>query len=380
MEPGTLRLLLIEDNPGDARLVREALADSKWRGLDLEHVASLGEGLARLAQGGVDAVLLDLTLPDSDGLDTLVRVLERAPRMPVVVLTGLEDEALAFQLGRHGAADYLVKGRVDPDSLARSLRYAIERLQAEEARRLAEERLREIGRLRAVNQFKTQLLNTVGHELNTPLTPIRLQVDLLKRLAEGKLGEAEQRSLVILERNFDRLSKLVHDVLDVARLEAGRLELRLEPLDLGALVAEAAEAFEEPVRRAGVGLACSASQGLLVRGDAARLGQVLDNLLSNAAKFTPRGGRIAVEVAPRDREVTVSVRDTGIGLRAEDLPKLFEPFSQVHDPMQHTQPGTGLGLFICKGIVEQHGGRIWAESEGPGKGATFTFALPREGP
>lgn len=230
-------------------------------------------------------------------------------------------------------------------------------------------------RLRAVDQMKTQFINNAAHELRTPLTPIVLQLHVLKQGAAAGLSDRQQKALELLDRNISRLNLLVGDLLEVAKLQAGHLKLERKVIDLDRVASEAVESFREPARQAGVELELRTAGGLVVEADAKRLIQVLFNLLSNALKFTPRGGRIAVESALQGGHAVVRVRDTGPGLTQEQRARLFEPFTQVHDAK--TGPaGSGLGLYICRGILEQHGGRIWAESEGRGKGATFAFALP----
>jgi PAS domain S-box-containing protein len=246
---------------------------------------------------------------------------------------------------------------------------------AERERAASEERARELQRLKDLDAFKTQFINTAAHELGTPLTPIRLQLDLLQTRGQA-LDERQRRGLAIVSRNVDRLAQLVQDVLEVARLQAGRLSLDVRPVEVQPLLADAVESFQEPARQSGVALELRAPAGLMVNGDARRLTQVVYNLLSNALKFTPRGGRIEVSAEREGGEVRFAVRDTGIGIRAEDLGKLFEPFSQVHDPSERAPHGTGLGLYISRGILELHGGRITAASPGLGQGATFTCALP----
>jgi PAS domain S-box-containing protein len=233
-------------------------------------------------------------------------------------------------------------------------------------------------RLQELDRLKTQFLNTVAHELRTPLTPITLQLEIVKHALAG--DEKQRRNLAILDRNMQRLSVLIEDILDVARLQSGRLTLHLTEVDLDKLVAEVGETFQEPARRAGIALEVRLGAVGKVKADTHRVGQVLFNLLSNAMKFTPTGGRIGVATERRGGEVEVEVRDSGAGLEPHQLAKLFRPFSQVHDTTTKATAGTGLGLYISRGIVEQHGGTIGARSEGAGKGATFTFTLPEGGP
>jgi signal transduction histidine kinase len=251
-----------------------------------------------------------------------------------------------------------------------------ERQRMEEARRLARERGDEVQRLRAEDRSKTQFLNMAAHELNTPLTPILLQLELL-RMTGRALTPEEQHRLEVLERNVSRLSGLVTDILDVARMQGGRLRLEPEALDLAVLTREAAESFQEPAARAGVELRVAADAPLPVRADPKRVMQVLFNLLDNAVKATPEGGVIAVDARVEGSAAHVAVRDTGRGFTAEEAVRLFQPFSQLESqPGAPPRQGSGLGLFICKGIVEQQSGQMGCTSAGTGKGATFWFRLP----
>jgi signal transduction histidine kinase len=235
--------------------------------------------------------------------------------------------------------------------------------------------------LRQRDLERLQFLNNAAHELGTPLTPIRLQIHLLRaRLAEG--SPDQRKAVDILERNFERLGQLVRDLLDSARLQASTLKLHVQPIDLGLVIYHAAENYLEPARQAGVVLQVDEINDLTVLADGSRLGQVFDNLLSNALKFTERGRTIRVEAGRQGAMAWATVRDEGAGMRTSELHRLFQPFSQIHDTMQRTRGGTGLGLYVSRGIVEALGGSITAASEGLGKGSTFTVRVPLavEGP
>lgn len=231
----------------------------------------------------------------------------------------------------------------------------------------------EVARLQERDRIRTEFMSEASHELNTPLTPIRLQLQLLK-LAPG-LGPKEIANVDAIERNVLRLGVLVHDMLDASRLQAGRFRLELTRVDLSHLVEDAAESFREQATQEGLRLDVKTAPRLFVDADTDRTMQVLFNLLSNAVKFNARGGTVEVGTRRQGPAAVVWVRDTGIGLTPEQTAKLFRPFARVHDG-PGTPKGTGLGMFICKGIVEEHGGHIWVESEGPGKGSTWSFTIP----
>ncbi len=231
---------------------------------------------------------------------------------------------------------------------------------------------RELDRVRVMEATRTAFINTAAHELKTPLTPIKIQLHLLA--SSQNLTEKDRHAVDVLTRNINRLSALVDDVLVAARLQANRLGLHFATIDLAAVVREASENYQGAAKVAGIAFTCDAMEPLGVRGDAARLTQVVSNLISNAIKFTPPEGSVHVHAFRRGDWAHVEVIDTGVGFDPEDSQKLFLPFSQVGH--ERRSEGTGLGLFISKGIIEDHGGNKWAHSEGRGKGATFGFKIP----
>jgi PAS domain S-box-containing protein len=274
------------------------------------------------------------------------------------------------------------QGRVELGPDGRALRMSgtaqdiTDRRRLERERQDAQERAKEVQRLQELNELKTRFMNTAAHELNTPLTPIRVQLHLLRNRLDVKGDPDTARSFDVLERNIERMIGLVGDVLEAARLQAERLGIRKEPVDLTRLAREAFESFQAPARESGLQLEPAFNGGLLVEADPKRISQVLYNLLSNAIKFTPAGGHVRVETRSSVGGGEVCVTDTGIGLTHEQIDRLFQPFSQVHEGIVTSRPGTGLGLYISRGIAELHGGSIRAESAGPGRGTTFILTLP----
>jgi signal transduction histidine kinase len=227
-------------------------------------------------------------------------------------------------------------------------------------------------RLLELDRAKTQFMNMTAHEFSTPLTPIRIQLHLLRTAESQNLSEVQRSSLKMIERNFSRLSQLAADLLDMTRVQAGKLRLDPHPVRLASLAADAIHAQQGVADAAGIRVSAQLDDTLMVAADARRMAQVMDNLLANALKFTPRGGQIHATLECQDGQAVFSLRDNGVGLEPADMKKLFIAFSQIGARHQ----GTGLGLFISRGIIEAHGGRIWAESGGRDQGATFAFALP----
>ncbi len=261
-----------------------------------------------------------------------------------------------------------------------------ERRKAEEALRRSNEKLTELDRL------KTDFLSTVSHELRTPLTSVlgfakitqrRLEEVIFPRLdtSEPKTARAVRQvgeNLSIIVSEGERLTALINDVLDIAKMEAGKIEWKHEPVYIREVVERAAAASSYLFERKGLDFQVDVVEGLpVITGDRDRLIQVMINLFSNAAKFTERG-RVSCRARVEGGFVIISVEDTGIGISKEEQSKVFEKFRQAGDTLTDKPKGTGLGLAICKQIVEYHGGRIWVESE-PGRGSCFSFSLPAAG-
>jgi signal transduction histidine kinase len=233
-----------------------------------------------------------------------------------------------------------------------------------------------MGQLEVANQHKTDLLSTVSHELRTPLGAIKGYATALLRFGT-RIRPAERREfLESIDRAADRLSALIEDLLLAQRLEAGKLPITLEPLSLTELAEEVvAELAPRAVDHAFV---CALPPSLPPAcGDGRRVRQVLLNLLDNAVKYSPDGGEIRITAETRNGDVLVRVKDQGLGIPAEHLGRVFERFHRVETGPTRATRGTGLGLAICQGIIQAQGGRIWAESAGPGEGSAFQFTLPR---
>ncbi|MEA3201324.1 MAG: hypothetical protein QOE90_2752 [Thermoplasmata archaeon] len=289
-----------------------------------------------------------------------------------------DHETIRHRIASRDDAPYEVKGRrrdgtrFDAEITARDLPHEGRSVRVVAIRDVSERSTAQ--RLRELDAMKTQFINNAAHELGTPLTPIKLQAHLLR--SDSGLSDKQRRSVDVLNRNVEHLSLMVRDLLDASRVQTGKLSMNPAEVDVPLAVAQAVESFAEAARLAGVKLEARAEPGLRVRADAARVAQVLLNLVGNAIKFTPAGGRIEVSARREGNEVVVRVADTGAGLSRDQIERLFRPFSQVHDRAGQSRSGTGLGLYISRGIVEQHGGRIWAASDGLGMGSTFAFALP----
>src|SRR5271166_1217858 len=303
MADDALAILLIEDNPGDIRLVSEALADprlARWR---LSCCETLSEGLALLSEESFTAVLLDLTLPDCVGADTIARVHRAAPRLPIVVLTGLDDEAIARDAIKAGAQDYLVKGLFDGGLLSRALFYAIERAGLRHDLEKARDDALQAAKL------KSEFLAIISHEMRTPMNAIIGPIELLldtslypEQIELGKTALTGARSMLTL----------IDDILDYSRLAGGELRLREVVFELGETLGAIVGDFTQPAQEKGLDLqVCNEiAQPLLLAGDPARLGQVLVNLVANAIKFTEHGRIVITVTCEADSAMDATLRFT----------------------------------------------------------------------
>ncbi len=255
--------------------------------------------------------------------------------------------------------------------VAAAVRDVSARKAAEAQAREAEEQKRQLEQLRAIDEFRARFINAAAHELYTPLTPIAATLKVFQN--PTLRPEDRERAMQILGRNFTRLEGLVTDLLEAARFQSGSVNLNKTRFDLTELVTVAVDSFDAAAREGLIDMTLDASGPLRVHADENRINQVVFNLLSNALKFTAAGGAINVRVGLDEGVASVVVEDDGLGLDDEQMERLFTPFHRMHEGVA---PGSGLGLYIAQGFITAHEGRLWATSQGPGKGARFQFTLP----
>jgi signal transduction histidine kinase len=357
-------ILVVDDHPNNRLLIRHLFDDpAAYRVLE---AADGAEGLALATQERPDCLLLDLAMPGLSGFEVLER-LQADPRtraIPVIVLTATAASLENMERSLvGGAVDYLTKP-ISPAQVVVRVRGAIER------RRL----LAEVEDLRAA--FTSMLI----HDLRGPMTAIRGYLDLLGSPRGEPLTERQRRFVARMDDGVERMLRLIGEILDVSKLEAHKLVLALGPVDLSAVAASALEQFGPAAEQKGIRLALDRgnAEGVVLRADPHRLDQVFMNLVGNALKFTPTGGTVTVTLMADADAVEAAVVDTGPGIPPDEIPLLFERFSQGNAATAVRAAGTGLGLLICRHLVEAHGGRIRVESK-PGHGARFVFRLPRTG-
>lgn len=371
----SVSILLVEDNAFYARWIEMAFFEPgrvvHW---DLVWVRTLSEALKRVQVSPVDAILLDLDLPDSRGLSTLISLATAVPNFPIIVLAECEDELLALDLMQQGAQDYLVKDQLDKNLLGRSIRYAIESKQAQEQIRFLNIELERVvaqtAQLTANNKELEAFSYSVSHNLCSPARRIErlcgtLLQDHINELTSGGLKYVEHIRACAVE-----IAQLVDDLLSLAHVT--HVAIDSVPVNLSTLARDIAGALQEeqPERKVEFFI----MPNLVANGDGKLLHTALTNILNNAWKFTSKKqqGRIEFGAIHKDGEQVFYVRDNGAGFDMTYAGKLFHPFQRLHSSDDF--PGTGLGLVIVEYIISKHSGKIWVESVEE-QGTTFYFTL-----
>lgn len=371
------RILLVDDN-ADMRDYLKRLLSERWQ---VEAAANGAIALNLIQQQLPDLVLTDVMMPEVDGFQ-LLKTLRADPitqSIPIVLLSARAGEEATVEGLQTGADDYLIKP------------FSARELMARVETQLQMSRLRQE---LSANRFKNEFLMTVTHELQSPLAMILGWTRFLQ--TKSLDPDAMARALATIERNATIEAKLVKNLLDVASILSGKLRLKPQIVDLASLIRNVATTFRETAASKNIQLVETISNqvptNMLANGD--RLRQVIANLLENAIKFTPEGGRVEIGLSLisghsssveglltfdkglMTNYVQITVSDTGIGIRPDFLPSVFERFTQAEVPSRHTPGGVGIGLALARHLVELHHGTIEVASEGEGRGATFTVRLP----
>jgi len=372
------RILIVDDLPEKLLVYSSLLED-----IDAEIVQARSgtEALKRVLEGSFAVILLDVNMPDIDGLETatLIRGHRNGRQTPIIFITAYADETQTARAYALGAVDYILSPIVAP-VLRTKVQVFVDLFKAHAALALAnrdlESRVKErTAELEQLSRLKDEFLATMSHELRTPLNAIFGWVTLLRtrRLDEP----TQERALETIERNARAQKRLIEDLLDVSRIVTGKVALEIMPVDPRRVVEAALETMAPAAQAKGITMVPLLDTGAAtVRGDFARLQQIVCNLLSNAIKFTPSGGKVDVCLASRNGEAEISVSDSGQGIKPEFLPLVFDRFRQEDGSISRRHGGLGLGLAIVRHLVELHAGSVEAFSDGEGKGSRFVVRLP----
>jgi signal transduction histidine kinase len=367
----TLRLLIVDDDQVDRMTVQRGLR-SMGVAAEFDEAETFRDAVTRLTEHTYDCAFLDFRLPGGDGLQVLREVRGAGVRTPIVMLTGQGDEQLAVELMKAGASDYLPKGAVSPERLAQSLRYVLRVHRAEMATRSAE-----AAREEAISA-RGRFYAAMSHELRTPINAIIGYNELLLSSIYGDLTPEQSRGVERSQRAARHLLELVNDVLDLSKLEAGKMDLQMEVVSMAALIDDLFTTIRPLADEHGCELSFRGSDDgpPRITTDPRRVRQILLNLLSNAIKFgRGRPVQVRCEPAPGER-IAVEVEDHGPGIPAADITRIFEEFVQLGTG---EQSGTGLGLPISKRLAELLDGSLTVTSA-VGEGCVFRLELPTAAP
>jgi signal transduction histidine kinase len=377
-------ILLVDDHPANL-LTLEAVLEPL--GYELVRAQSGEEALRCLLRQDFALILMDVRMPDMDGFQTVALIKERPKMMdvPIIFVSASAREAQDISRGyQYGAVDYLTKP-FDPDLLRAKVsvlvalhlqaeRIAVQReqlmerrleLQVQQAHRAAAEK---------ASKMKDQFLAMISHELRAPLNAIMGWTELLAKFDLDE--ERMRRAIATIQRNAEAQKRLVDDLIDISTMLTGKFRLRLEAVDLAEVVQSALDDARPAAEKKRIELVSNLEAVERVQSDAARLQQILGNLLNNAIKFVPEGGKVMVNLRRAGERVEIEVADTGIGIALENLSRVFERFWQAERPAAMESAGLGLGLAIADQLARLHGGEIRADSPGIGRGASFTLSLP----
>lgn len=362
-------ILLVDDDPVNNEFLGAYLVTSL--GCEVEETGTGEEAIALMARRRPDLVLLDIHLPGKDGFEIcrLIRSAEATKMLPVVMITAFNDKRSKIASLEAGADDFLAKpvDRVELLARVKSL------LRLEELRGQLQE---SYARLKVLQQLKDDLAGMITHDINNFLAIINGNLELIAMERATLSQDVREDVEAALEATAD-LMTLVSDFLDIARMEDSHVALHFEHTNVAKLVARSIDRTALMVKKAHVSLvAHEIAPDLVFRADKGLMLRVVMNLLLNAIKFTPSGGRIEIGASAEADAVKIFVKDTGFGIPPEFQKKIFEKFTQLEVKQAHFKRGRGLGLTFCKMAVEAHGGKIWVESEGDGRGSAFFLTLP----
>lgn len=371
VENSTADILVVDDTPANLQLLVSNLSQHGY------HVRAVTDGrLALMAANAAppDLILLDVMMPNMDGYQVCqaIKANEKLKDIPVIFISALDETLDKIKGFRSGGSDYVSKpfqfdevlARVETHLTLYRQKQALERARAQDQQYFAK-----------LTQLKNDFVSTASHDLKNPLTNIKLVVDLLKRHRKFDDEELMVKYLETIDHQVVKMQTLIKDMLDLVRLETGRA-LVYEPMAMSQFIRETLAEFAFPAEQKEITLLFTPSNPeIFIYVDHKQMQHVLHNLISNAIKYTPRGGQVEVVLQKEKEHCHLQIVDTGLGIPEEDVPYIFDRFYRVKNEAHIAIEGTGLGLSIVKSIVEQHQGEIWVDST-LGRGSTFHIVLP----
>ena len=389
-----IRVLLIDDDPEDYLITKGLFGELPGHRFALDWVDGYDLGLSAITAGSHDIYLLDYRLGSRNGLELLEAARVVNATAAIILLTGQGQYDIDRRAIEAGAADYLEKERLDPILLERAIRHALlqknyeSTLNAKVTERTADlkklnetlerealERKKADAALREADRRKDEFLGVLVHELRNPLAPIRNAITIMR--LKRDTPDVVDRATKIIERQVVHMVRLIDELMDISRINRDKLRLTTEPIRLSEAIAVAVEMSQPQIDNAGLALEILQDPNdVVITADRLRLAQVFTNLMNNAAKYTEPGGTVTLTTRVGRDEVVIAIRDTGIGIPADQMPYVFELFTQIDRTLNRSQNGLGIGLAVAHRLVAMHSGALEAHSDGLGHGATFTVRLP----
>lgn len=370
-------ILIVDDNATNLKVLYDYLSEHKYQIL----IAEDGEAAIEQAQySSPDMILLDVMMPGIDGFETCRRLkeIEATREIPVIFMTALADTPFILKGFSSGAVDYLTKPLQQEEVIVRVRNHIQTRRLQRELREEIRVRHEAEEELRLINAGKDQLFNVIAHDLKNPMYgALSFSEILLEATRERKDVELQELAQIVHE-STSAVGRLLLDLLAWSEIQMNRMEIKPEAADLGELLKLNVILAQIVARTKGIVLVNHADGQIPIYADIRMIDTVVRNLLDNAIKFTRSRGRVEIAIRTDEREVTVSIADSGVGIDAEKIPLLFQ-VGQNKTYGTSGEPGYGLGLPLCKEMVEKNGGRLWVESE-KGRGSVFFFTIPSEAP
>jgi signal transduction histidine kinase len=376
------RILVVDDEKEIRDFLYKAL--SRMGGFHVEVAETAEEALHKIEKEPFDLVMTDLKMPKMDGLQLMAEIAKLKPEILTIMMTGHGTIDSALEAMKRGASDYLMKPLNLEELIIRIRKVLEERQRFVRLKDFADKLEKANQELKKIDTMKSEFVSVASHELRTPLAAIKNSVQLMLSGKTGEINENQTKFLSMAERNINRLTNILNDLLNLSRIESGKIELKFENVELKEIIELTASSLRPQADGNSIQIEVEVPEQIpAVYGDPEKIEQILTNIIGNSIKFTPDGGKILITAKhlPKGKEggygdkVAVSVKDTGIGIPPEHLDAIFEKFHQVEGSLHRSVSGTGLGLAITKGLVEAHQGKIWVESEVE-KGSVFTFTLP----
>ena len=361
---------MVEDNQKDFETLKLILERIEGMRFEIEYACSLDHAKEKLEDSSFDIILSDVTLGGKKYRDIIETFRKKAPSIPLIIMAHLSDGVQDFDTFQHGAQDFWFKEHLGSIGLKRSIQNAIERqkllLKIEEVKH------------EQITQ-KDKLLSHVSHELQTPIAVVRECVSMLSDNSSEGLDSSQKHYFETIKKNVGHLQKMINDLVDIARLEEKRLDVNLQPVSADKILRNINREYDLVAKKKNIKLSVDYGYDLpILLADPKRVTQVLINLVGNAIKFSQVEGEVKVSASISEEKndfVQFSVKDNGIGIQEQHLKQIFSRNYQVPSELKIAKKGLGLGLFICRQIIEHHGGSIWTQSK-VGEGAEFLFTVP----